>query len=197
MKFLLICALMAFAHPAVADWYFEASLEGGAEFWTYTNADGNVSPRRVKGNEIWITRTNAVNGLGSDGACSFDNCTITVYINGRLPRGQKLVKVISVLNNGHDLKFVVQSILFCEANHILPPRKIFNFIHFLNTIRKAVNGRDKNMCIRSNSSKHAFFIGEILTHLAQKSVLIFDAISHHFQKSAWLHTIKDRWRLRV
>ena len=103
MKFLLICALMAFAHPAVADWYFEASLEGGAEFWTYTNADGNVSPRRVKGDEIWITRTNAVNGLGSDGACSFDNCTITVYINGRLPRGQKLVKVR--FSNGKVLDF--------------------------------------------------------------------------------------------
>ena len=29
--------LMAFAQPAAADWYFEASLEGGAEFWTNTN----------------------------------------------------------------------------------------------------------------------------------------------------------------
>ena len=103
MKLLLICALMAFAQPTAADWYFEASLEGGAEFWTYTNVDGNVSPRRVKGNEIWITRTDAVNDLGPDGSCSFDNCTITVYINGRLPRDQELVKVR--YSNGKTLDF--------------------------------------------------------------------------------------------
>jgi len=81
MKFLLIANLLVIARPATANWYFEASLEGGAEFWTYTNEDGNVSPGRVKGNEIWATRTDAVNDLGPDGACSFDNCTATIYIN--------------------------------------------------------------------------------------------------------------------
>lgn len=103
MKPLLIFALMAFAQPAAADWYFEASLEGGAEFWTYTNEDGNVSPRRVKGNEIWVTRTDAVNDLGSDGSCSFDNCTITVYVNGRLPQDRDQVKVR--FSNGKALDF--------------------------------------------------------------------------------------------
>jgi len=94
---------MVIAQPAAADWYFEASLEGGAEFWTYTNEDGNVSPRRVKGNEIWITRTDAVNNLGSDGTCNFDNCTITVYINGRLPRDRERVTVR--FSNGKALEF--------------------------------------------------------------------------------------------
>ena len=103
MKSLLICALITFAQPAAADWYFEASLEGGAEFWTYTNENGNVSPRRVKGSEIWITRTDAVNDLGPDGACSFDNCTIMVYINGRLPRDREQVTVR--FSNGKALNF--------------------------------------------------------------------------------------------
>lgn len=103
MKPLLICAVMIFAQPAFADWYFEASLEGGAEFWTYSNEDGNVSPRRVKGNEIWITRTDAVNDLEPHGACSFDNCTITIYINGRLPRDREQVKVR--FSNGKVLDF--------------------------------------------------------------------------------------------
>lgn len=103
MKFLLIASLLAFAQPANADWYFEASLEGGAEFWTYTNEDGNVSPRRVKGNEIWITRTDAVNDLEANGACSFDNCSVTVYINGRLPRDREQVKVR--FSNGKALNF--------------------------------------------------------------------------------------------
>ena len=107
MKSLLICALITFAQPAAADWYFEASLEGGAEFWTYTNADGNVSPRRMKGNEIWITRTDAVNDLGANGACSFDNCTVTAYINGRLPRDREQVKVR--FSNGKALNFQYSS----------------------------------------------------------------------------------------
>ncbi|AXX98058.1 hypothetical protein [Profundibacter amoris] len=103
MKPLLICALITFAQPAAADWYFEASLEGGAEFWTYTNENGNVSPRRVKGNEIWITRTDAVNDLGPDGSCSFENCTVTVYISGRSPRDWEQVKVR--FSNGKALDF--------------------------------------------------------------------------------------------
>ena len=104
MKFLLIASLLAFASPALSGgWYFEASLEGGAEFWTYTNEDGNVSPRRVKGNEVWINRTDAVNDLEPDGGCSFDNCTITVYINGRLPRDREQVTVR--FSNGKALNF--------------------------------------------------------------------------------------------
>jgi len=103
MKFILIASLLTFAQPANADWYFEASLEGGAEFWTYTNEDGNVSPRRVKGNEIWITRTDAVNDLEPDGSCSFDNCTVTIYINGRLPQDREQVKVW--FSNGKTLDF--------------------------------------------------------------------------------------------
>ena len=43
MKPLLIFTLITFAQPATADWYFEASLEGGAEFWTYTNENGDVT----------------------------------------------------------------------------------------------------------------------------------------------------------
>ncbi len=103
MKFLLIASLLTFAQPATADWYFEASLEGGAEFWTYTNEDGNVSPHRVKGNEIWVARMDAVNELEPDGACSFDNCTVTIYINGRLPRDREQVKVR--FSNGKTMDF--------------------------------------------------------------------------------------------
>ncbi|MXO67156.1 hypothetical protein GRI91_15430 [Altererythrobacter endophyticus] len=94
MKFLFTALLLAAASPAAADgWYFEASLEGGAEFWTYTNATGEVSPRRVRGNEIWITRSDMVNSLGEGGSCSFDNCSVSVTLGGQVPTKGADVKI--------------------------------------------------------------------------------------------------------
>ena len=57
----------------------------------------------MKGNEIWITRTDAVNDLEPDGTFSFDNCTITIYVNGRSPRDREQVKVL--FSNGKVLNF--------------------------------------------------------------------------------------------
>lgn len=99
-----IVLLFAITQPALADeWYFEASLEGGAEYWTYTNETGSVSPRRERGNEIWITRTDEVNSLGTDGVCDFNNCSVTITIDGRSPNDRERVQV--VFSNGEVLDF--------------------------------------------------------------------------------------------
>lgn len=104
MKAYLAALMMALASPAAADgWYFEASLEGGAEFWTFTNETGDVSPRRQRGNEIWISRTDEVNGLDKNGTCDFNNCTVTVTLSGRGPAAGELVSIL--FSNGERQDF--------------------------------------------------------------------------------------------
>lgn len=104
MKHLLAAALITLAVPAHADgWYFEASLEGGATFWTFTNASGDVSPRRTRGNEIWITRTDEVNALGPNGSCDFNNCSVAVMLDGHGPEAGERVEI--TFSNGETLSF--------------------------------------------------------------------------------------------
>lgn len=104
MKALLAALMATLASPALAGgWYFEASLEGGAEFWTFTNETGDVSPRRARGNEIWITRTDEVNALDENGSCDFNNCTVTVTLAGRGPDAGERVSIL--FSNGERLDF--------------------------------------------------------------------------------------------
>ena len=104
MKAVIAAALIALASPVVAEgWYFEASLEGGAEFWTFTNATGDVSPRRKMGDEIWIIRSDEVNELGPDGACTFDNCAVNVMLGGQVPAARERVQI--TFSNGQSLDF--------------------------------------------------------------------------------------------
>ena len=104
MKATLTAALIALASPVVAGgWYFEASLEGGAEFWTFTNATGEVSPNRKMGDEIWIIRSDEVNGLGPDGVCTFDNCAVKVMLGGQVPTTRERVQIN--FSNGQSLDF--------------------------------------------------------------------------------------------
>jgi hypothetical protein len=102
MKHLLAAALIALAVPAHADgWYFEASIEGRAAFWTFTNETGDVSPRRTIGNEIWITRTDEVNALGPNGSCDFENCSVAVMLDGHSPKTGE--RVVITFSNGEAL----------------------------------------------------------------------------------------------
>ena len=104
MKALFTAGLIALASPVMAEgWYFEASLEGGAEFWTFTTATGEVSPRRNLGDEIWIIRSDEVNGLGPDGACTFDNCAVKVMLGGQVPTARERVQI--TFSNGEALDF--------------------------------------------------------------------------------------------
>ena len=104
MKALLTAALIALASPVMAGgWYFEASLEGGAEFWTFTNDTGDVSPRRKMGDEIWIVRSDEGNGLGPDGACTFDNCAVKVMLGGQVPAARERVQI--TFSNGEAVDF--------------------------------------------------------------------------------------------
>lgn len=108
MKTALAAVLIALATPVLADgWYFEASLEGGAEFWTFTNATGEVSPRRVRGDEIWITRSGEVNPLAPDGACDFDNCAVSVTLDGQAAVAGEPVRI--TFSNGETLEFAARS----------------------------------------------------------------------------------------
>lgn len=107
MKYLLTAALMALASPSLANgWYFEASLEGGAEYWTFTNETGEVSPRRVRGNEIWITRTDQANELDENATCDFNNCTVSVTLAGRSPKTGERVSIL--FSNGEKLNFAAR-----------------------------------------------------------------------------------------
>lgn len=108
MKRRLAAALIVLAIPVHADgWYFEASLEGGAEFWTFTNESGDASPRRTRGNEIWINRTDEVNALGPNGRCDFDNCSVTVLLNGHGPEAGERVAI--TFSNGEMMTFDARS----------------------------------------------------------------------------------------
>lgn len=103
MRAVIAAALMALASPAIADgWYFEASLEGGAEFWAFTNATGEVSPRRVRGDEIWITRSDEVNSLAPNGSCDFNNCSVSVALGGQSPAAGGRVQI--AFSNGEALE---------------------------------------------------------------------------------------------
>lgn len=104
MKWLIAAAFAALAAPAFADgWYFEASLEGGAEFWTFTNATGDASPRRNQGDEIWIIRSDQIGDLGSDGACTFDNFAVKVMLGGQVPAARDWVQI--AFSNAEALNF--------------------------------------------------------------------------------------------
>ncbi|MCL3880715.1 hypothetical protein [Marivita sp. GX14005] len=104
MKAVLAATLIALASPVIAEgWYFEASLEGGAEFWTFTNAAGEVSPLRVMGDEIWIIRSDEVNELGPDGSCTFDNCAVKLMLGGHVPAARERVRI--TFSNGETLDF--------------------------------------------------------------------------------------------
>lgn len=105
MRFLWVVCLCVVA-PLTAsanEWYFNASLEGGAVFWTYTNDTGEVSPRRQKTNEIWVSRSNEVQNFGQNGACTFNNCWVTFYLNGELPAPGSLVTI--AFSNGETFQF--------------------------------------------------------------------------------------------
>lgn len=107
MRHMLTAALIAFAGPSFADgWYFEASLEGGAEYWTFTNETGDVSPGRVRGNEIWITRTDQANELDENGTCDFNNCTVSVTLAGRSSEAGEPVRIL--FSNGETLDFAAR-----------------------------------------------------------------------------------------
>ena len=107
MKAVLIAALIALASPAFVDgWYFEASIEGGAEFWTFTNATGDVSPRRARGDEIWITRSDEVNSFGPNGSCDFNNCSVSVTLNGQAAAAGERVQI--TFSNDEALDFAAR-----------------------------------------------------------------------------------------
>lgn len=103
-RILALCALLCAASPAAAGgWHFVASLEGGAEFWTFTNETGDASPRRIRGNEIWVTRSDEVNTLGRDGTCDFNNCRVAVSLDGHAPQAGERVEIR--FSNGDTLAF--------------------------------------------------------------------------------------------
>ena len=107
MKAVLIATLIALASPVIADvWYFEASLEGGAEFWTFTNANGDFSPRRQRGDEIWITRSDEMNSFGPNGSCNFNNCGVSVTLGGQTPAAGEQVQIM--FSNGEALDFTAR-----------------------------------------------------------------------------------------
>lgn len=104
MRHLLAAVLIGLAGPTfAAGWYFEASIEGGAEYWTFTNETGEVSPRRMRGNEIWITRTDQMNELDANGTCDFDNCRVSVTLDGRNAEAGERVSIR--FSNGERLDF--------------------------------------------------------------------------------------------
>ncbi len=90
LSFILFAALAPVTVHA-EQWHFEASLEGGAVYWTFINDTGEVSPLREKTNEFWITRSDDAQDLGANGACTFSNCSVTVYLDGHLPPPGALV----------------------------------------------------------------------------------------------------------
>lgn len=77
-------------------WYFEASIEGGAEYWPFTDEIGDVSPQRVRGNEIWITRTDQMNELDAGGTCAFNSRRVSVTLDGRnAEAGERVIILFS------------------------------------------------------------------------------------------------------
>lgn len=105
MNHLLAAALIGLASQAfAAGWYFKASVEGGAEYWTFTNETGEVSPQRVRGNEIRITRTDQMNELDANGTCDFNNCRVSVTLDGRDAEAGDRVSIL--FSNGERLEFM-------------------------------------------------------------------------------------------
>lgn len=104
MKTLFTAALLCLSTPLAAqDWYFRASLEGGAEYWTYTNETGEVSPLRQWGTELWIIKSDVAEFLGENGACTFNNCSVAVTIDGQYPAPGELGQI--VFSNGVEMAF--------------------------------------------------------------------------------------------
>lgn len=134
MKAHLAALMMTLASPALADgWYFEASLEGGAEFWTFTNETGDVSPRRERGNEIWISRTDEVNALDANGTCDFNNCTVTVTLAGHGPAAGERVSIL--FSNGERLDFAASGSQVLMSNYSTAGMGATN--QFVHNLRRA------------------------------------------------------------
>ena len=104
MKNLLLSLALSLGTTASADqWYFEASLEGGAEYWAYTNETGDVSPRRDWGTELWIIKSDTVEFLGENGKCTFSNCSVAFTIDGQSAAPGELGQI--VFSNGVEMAF--------------------------------------------------------------------------------------------
>ncbi|MAC78411.1 MAG: hypothetical protein CML66_10145 [Rhodobacteraceae bacterium] len=93
MKSLAVALMCLIAQPALAEWYFVSNLEGGAEYWTFTNPTGKLTPVGTQTEEIRITRNPMVRDLGPDGVCTHDNCTISVVVDGKMPKAGDPVTV--------------------------------------------------------------------------------------------------------
>lgn len=63
-----------------------------------------VSPQRVRGNEIWITRTDQMNELDANGTCNFNNCRIGIALDGRNAEAGERVRIL--FSNSERLDFV-------------------------------------------------------------------------------------------
>ncbi len=134
MKPYFAALMITLANPVLADgWYFEASLEGGAEFWTFTNETGDVSPHRVRGNEIWITRTDEVNGLDANGTCDFNNCTVTVTLAGCEAATGEQVSIL--FSNGERLDFAASGSQALLSNYSTAGMGATNL--FVHNLRRA------------------------------------------------------------
>lgn len=57
----------------------------------------------MRGNEIWITRTDQMNELDANGTCDFNNCRVSVTLDGRNAGAGDRVSIL--FSNGEKLDF--------------------------------------------------------------------------------------------
>ncbi len=105
MKPLLLAMLASLtALPAWSgQWGFAADLEGGANFWTFYNDTGTFIIDHASQNEIIITKLPDSQPMNKTGGCTFHNCMIAIYLDGRVPEGGEQIHI--QFSNGFELNF--------------------------------------------------------------------------------------------
>lgn len=85
----IVLALLA--TPALAEWSMERLPADAPEFAVFTNDLGRLAPDTT--HEILIHKSEAQQQLGPNGTCSFQNCTISVVIDGLRPAAGERVEI--------------------------------------------------------------------------------------------------------
>lgn len=90
---LLIATLALGAGPALANWNVERLPEATPSFNVFTNDLGYLSAESVATQQILIHKSEARENLAPNGSCSFDNCVVSVIVDGQRPAAGERVNI--------------------------------------------------------------------------------------------------------
>lgn len=112
----LIAAFALCANPALANWDAERLPEDAPAFAVFTNDLGYLSADASATQQILIHKTEARTTLGPNGTCSYDNCTVSVIVDGLRPAAGERVNIYFSQGDLLEIEAASDDALFSNSN---------------------------------------------------------------------------------